>query len=49
MVRSEHNLRKSLRDAGIIKIIGEGISHDSKRITVEHYKGDKKRQKANHH
>lgn len=41
MVQKDYVPRKSLRDEGINKIVGEGISHDSIRITIQHDKGDK--------
>lgn len=41
MVREEFRPRKSLRDEGITKIIGEGKSVESIKVIVEHDKGDK--------
>jgi DNA replicative helicase MCM subunit Mcm2 (Cdc46/Mcm family) len=42
VVRQEFTPRKSLRDEGIGKILGEGLSPQSMRVTIEHSKGDKK-------
>lgn len=42
MVRQEFTPRKSLRDEGVTKLVGEGLSVQSMRITIEHTKGDKK-------
>ena len=42
MVRQEFTPRKSLRDEGVTKLVGEGLSPQSMRITIEHTKGDKK-------
>jgi terminase large subunit-like protein len=41
-VRKKYKPRKSLRDEGVTKIIGEGIGTESIRITVHHRKGDGK-------
>jgi DNA replicative helicase MCM subunit Mcm2 (Cdc46/Mcm family) len=42
MVRKEYEPRKSLRDEGVIMIVGEGLSPQSMRLTIEHMKADKK-------
>jgi len=42
LVQKEFTPRKSLRDEGVNKIVGEGLSPQSMRLTIEHTKGDEK-------
>jgi hypothetical protein len=42
LVYKEYEPRKALPDQGITKIVGDGLSPESMRLTIEHTQGDKK-------